>query len=434
MAGYGWGKRGNRGVVARDLFAHCVAIWDGGRPHVLLRVDVAGIPRDVHLAIRDQIVADGAVASADFLISLSHTHSGPQIGDTHVDPYIGMGLDDADIFAVEGSTGLFVELMVALIRDTVAAATVDVTLDYAEGDVQLGFNRVGLPPLLTRIPVLLARQVDTRDPVFLLFGYACHPVSRGNDEAFDSDYCGFAAQVISAGLGAPALFLQGTAGDQEPDGPHVPNQVEVLGRRLADAVLALLDQGPFTPVTGPITSALVEIDLPFAVDVADPAVLAELAGKYQHRLDAPETTFYARRHAEVMLKEIHDGRVARSIPMPVQRWRIGNLTVVALAHEVLAGYDERIRELVVDGPVWVLGYANETSCYIPEDRTLQAGGALHEGYEAGWNGGDPRIVGDGSNMMVYGWPAPLAWADDDADPAAPSTQRLVLDAVRQVLA
>jgi hypothetical protein len=344
-----------------------------------------------------------------------------------------MGLDDADVFAVEGSTGLFVELMVALVRDTLAAATVDVTLDYGESDVRLGFNRVGLPPVLTRVPVLIARRADNDDPVFLLFGYACHPVSRGNDEAFDSDYCGFAAELISARLGVPALYLQGTAGDQEPDGPHVPNQVEVLGERLADAVLALVDQGPFTRVTGPISSALVEADLAFAVDVRDPDVVAELADKYQHRLDAPETTFYARRHAEVMLKEIHDGRLATSIPMPVQRWRIGNLTIVALAHEVLAGYDERIRELVVDGPVWVLGFANETSCYIPEDRTLEAGGALHDGYEAGWNGGDPRITGDGSNMMVYGWPAPLAWAADD-DPATPSTQRTVLAAVRHVLA
>lgn len=44
------------------------------------------------------------------------------------------------------------------------------------------------------------------------------------------------------------------------------------------------------------------------------------------------------------------------------------------------------------------------------------------------------IVGDGSNMMVYGWPVPLAsTSDDDGDAAAASTQRTVLAALRQVL-
>jgi hypothetical protein len=266
----------------------------------------------------------------------------------------------------------------------------------------------------------------------VLFGYACHPVARGNDEAFDSDYCGHAARLISARLATPALFFQGTAGDQEPDGPHVPSQVEALGANLAAAVLDVVDNGPLTPVTGPIATASIEACLPFAVDLCDPDVIAELEGKYKHRLEAPETTFYARRHAEVMLRQIHGGRLPTSIPMPIQRWRLGGLTIVALAHEVLAGYDGRIRELA-DDPVWVMAYANETGCYIPEDATLQAGGLLHEGYEAGWNNDDPRITGNATNMMVYGWPAPLASAPDGAGQDVNSTQRAVLDAVRQLL-
>jgi neutral ceramidase len=434
MAGYGWGKRGNHGVVARDLFAHCVVIRHGGRPCVLLRVDVAGIPRDVHQAIREQVVTDGTVASADFLISLSHTHSGPQIGCTHVDPYIGMGLDPADVEAVNGSTGLFVELMVELVRTAVAKDTVEVTLQYAEGDVRLGHNRVDLPPVLTRVPVLLARRVDTGDPAAVLFGYACHPVARGNDQAFDSDFCGHAAQEVARRLGVPALYFQGTAGDQEPDWPHDPDQVEVLGGMLADTVLDVIKHGPFTSVTGPISTALVEAALPFAVDLSDPDVVAELALRYQLRFNSPQTTFYARRHAEVMLRLIDGDRLPTSIPMPIQRWRFGSgLTIVALAHEVLAGYDTRIRDLV-DDPVWVMAFINEIGCYVPEDETLEAGGALHDGYEAGWKDGDQGIVGDGSNMMVYGWPVPLASTSDDTDPVAPSTQRTVMDAVRQVLA
>src|SRR5688572_19379445 len=138
MVGYGWDRRGNHGDVARELYAQCVVIHDGGRPHVLLRVDVAGIPRDVHQAIRQRVVAGGVVASDDLLISYSHTHSGPQIGCTHVDPYIGMGLNEADIEAVRGSTDLFVDVMVELVDKAVAKETSQVRLGYAEGGVTLG--------------------------------------------------------------------------------------------------------------------------------------------------------------------------------------------------------------------------------------------------------------------------------------------------------
>jgi neutral ceramidase len=432
MVGYGWGRRGNYGAVARDLYAQCVVIHDDGRPHVLLRVDVAGIPRDVHQAIRQRVVAGGLVASEDFLISYSHTHSGPQIGCTHVDPYIGMGLNDADIDAVRGSTDLFVDLMVELVDKTVAKETSQVSLGYAEGDVELGVNRVGLPPVLTRVPVLLARHVADDTPAFVLFGHACHPVARGNDQTFDSDFCGFAAQAISAQLGVPALFFQGAAGDQDPEQPHRPDLVDTLGQMLADEVLDVVDHGVFTPVTGPIDTRLIEVELPFAVDTGDPAVVADLAAAYLDRFGSPATPAYARRHAEVILRQINGDGLPTSIPMPVQRWRFGGLTVVALAHEVLSGYDLRIRTMA-DGPLWVMAFANEIGCYIPEDATLRAGGLLHNGYEAGWNNNDPRLAGDASNMMVYGWPAPLAFAADDTDPTAVSTQRIVLDAVRQVL-
>lgn len=437
MVGYGWDPRGNDRTVARELFAQCVVIHDAGRPHVLLRVDVAGIPRDVHQAIRQRVVAGGLVASRDFLISYSHTHSGPQIGRTHVDPFIGMNLDDADIDAVLGSTGRFVDTLVDLVGATVGSPTSRVTLDYAEGDVRLGVNRVGLPLVLTRVPVLLARRVDDGGPEFVLFGHACHPVARGNDRTFDSDFCGFAAEVISERLGAPALYFQGAAGDQDPAQPHHPALVDTLGQLLADEVLDVVEHGVFTRVTGPIDTTLIEVELPFAVDTGDLAVVADLAVLYRDRLELPAAFAYARRHAEVILRQIDGDGLPTSIPMPVQRWRFGEaddgLTVVAMAHEVLSGYDPRIRAMV-DGPLWVMAFANEIGCYIPEDATLRAGGSLNNGYEAGWNNDEPRLAGIASNMMVYGWPAPLAFAADDTDPDAVSTQRIVLDAVRRVLA
>jgi hypothetical protein len=429
MGGYGWIPRANRGVVARELRAQCFVIHDGGGPHALLRVDVVGIPREVHQEIRRRVLAADAIASSDFLISCSHTHSGAQIGATHIDPYIGMDLQPADIEAVTGSTDMFIDTVVDLVHTAINAEPIPVTLGYAEGQAKLGFNRVGLHDVITDVPVLVASRVEDGSPAAVLFGYACHPVSRGNDQSFDSDFCGFAAQAITNTLAVPAMFFQGTAGDQEPDGPHNPGKVVQLGTELAQAVIDVLDGGDFTPVAGPIDTRLTEVELDFAVDLTDPVVVAELEAKYQDRLDDPRTTPYARRHAEVILGQIADHRLPTSIPMPIQRWRFDGLTIVALAHEVLAGYHVRIKGLI-DTPLWIMAYANETGCYIPDDATLLSGGDLHAGYEAGWTD-DPRIVGDATNMMVYGWPAPLAPTVAGARPT--STENVVMAAVRAAL-
>jgi neutral ceramidase len=437
MGGYGWVPRGGRnGGVARHLRAQCMVIHDGDRPHVLLRVDVPTIPRVVHQTIRERVVSDGLVASNDFLISVSHTHSGPQIGCTRPDPFIVMGLTPADIVAVNGSTEVFVDALVELVRTAVNSDTVEVNLAYAEGDVQIGFNRIEGPDVLTGVPVLVARRTGDDAVCAVLFGYSCHPVSRGNDETFDSDFCGHASELVSERLGVPAFFFQGTAGDQDPEIPHGPDKVGQLGEKLADAVVDVVDNGAFTPVTGPIVSMYTEIELPFVVDLSRPEVQAELIGKYQARLDSAETTEWARRHAIVMLDQLKNGRTPTGVPMPVQRWRFDGLTILALGHEVLSHYHVAITELV-DSPLWIMGYANEVECYIPGDETLWAGVDVHIGYEAGWTD-DPLITGDATNMMAYGWPAPLASSPRDlprdGDGSPGSLQRTVMDAVRQILA
>ena len=63
---------------------------------------------------------------------------------------------------------------------------------------------------------------------------------------------------------------------------------------------------------------------------------------------------------------------------PVQLVRFGNdLCIVALAHEVVVDYSLRLkRELAEPGgpAIWVAGYSNVCSGYIPSRRVLREGG------------------------------------------------------------
>jgi hypothetical protein len=70
-------------------------------------------------------------------------------------------------------------------------------------------------------------------------------------------------------------------------------------------------------------------------------------------------------------------------PYPVQVARFGEaLTVVALGSETTVDYSLRLKkELGSSAPVWVAGYSNDYTGYVPSLRVLKEGG-----YEAqaGW--------------------------------------------------
>jgi neutral ceramidase len=430
MGGYGWGPRGNHGAIARRLRAQCLVIWDDGVPKVLLRADLISVPRDVHQFIRGTLVDEGLVARDDFLLVASHTHSGALYGDIRPDPYIMMNLNQADIDAVNGTTWLITDALVQLVRDTIDLERSEVTLSYAEGEANIGYNRVGLATVLDTVPVL---RVDTTggDLFAVVFGAACHPVSRGKDEVFDGEFPAVASELIENQLGVPALFIQGACGDQEAHDPHIPATTENLGTILGQEVVNVIGNGGFDEVTGPVQTTMTEIDLPFQVDTADPDVQEMLRDKYEARRNALNPLDANWRHADVMIKLIDDGELPTSMAMPIQRWRFGGLSVIALAHEPLSAYHVNLRDAFA-GNLWVMGYANECEGYVADNDTLRSGGNLHDGYEAGWNEGDDTIAGFGCWTISYAWPVPLKFSEGDT-PDPGTTERIVMDACLDLL-
>jgi hypothetical protein len=449
MGGYGWDPRGAspdpnvNHVPHRPLTAHCLAIHDGGSKNVILRLDVVSIPRDVHLEIRRRVVDElGLVGDSDFMIVSSHTHSGPFIGDTHPDPVVIMGLAPADVDAINNSTWMFIGLVVELVKRTVEEAPIPAKLAYAETTADIGNNRCGLPEVIDVVPVLTVRAASDDTLLCILFGAAAHPVCRKRDNVFDSEYCGAAAEFIEQRLGAMAFFFLGTAGDQEAYHDDSVDQPAVLGARLADAVVDLVENGQFDAVTGPISTELIEVTLPFWIDNDDPDNVAVLRQKYVERTHGPNTPgwdgYAELRHARIMIEKIDNGTLESNVPMPIQCWKFGSgLTILALAHEVVGIYHVLIKEYaeqIGTGNLWIMGYANEVQCYVPSDQLLWAGEDIRYGYEAGWNQGDEWIAGYGSGQLAYGWPSPFRPSPPGTHPASPdSTESIVLTACEGLL-
>jgi hypothetical protein len=86
------------------------------------------------------------------------------------------------------------------------------------------------------------------------------------------------------------------------------------------------------------------------------------------------------RKAELLLQELEKtGSINAKYAYPVQGVQFGDdLTLVALAGEVVVDYSLRLKREVTGAPLWVAGYSNDVFGYVPSVRVLKEGG-----YEGG---------------------------------------------------
>jgi hypothetical protein len=219
-------------------------------------------------------------------------------------------------------------------------------------------------------------------PAVILFGYACHATTLSGYE-WSSDWPGFAAEAIEAAHpGATAMFVAGCGADQNPIPRRTVEHAKTWGRQCADGVEAAL-KGELKPVTGPLTLAYREIELPFG------ALPARAALEQQKTSKDPKDRYIARRAALLLERLERDGRLPEQYPYPIQRWQFGSgPTMVLLGGEVVVDYSLRLKKELGPG-VWPVAYANDVMAYIPSKRVLDEGG--YEGATAMIYYGQPTV-------------------------------------------
>ncbi|WP_086663198.1 hypothetical protein [Lentzea kentuckyensis] len=428
MGGYGWNvDRRSDGNIANDLKVRCAIITSpqGGRV-VFMQVDVISIPKPVYDDILGRLIDLGVVDSArNFVLSQSHTHAGPMVG-AKPDPYVLLGSDRAPSVTQAYTRDHFIPFVVRIAQEAHAKALVDVTLGYAEGFAEIGYNRRGLAWAPRDVPVLVARRADNYDLFAVLAGHACHPVcSPHGHTSLDADYCGYAMDEVEKRLGATkvlVMFFQGAAGDINPMGPDQggppqgPEMTRFAAERLVSAIVATVRNAAYNPLYGPITTSIQNVPLPYAVDFGNATEVQELRTKYEARKDEPDgdEAGTGRRHARRMLAELDAGNRPGSLPMTIQKIDLGGLTILTMSHEVLSGWHVGTKnKWAANGrttPLWVMAYANHIDGYVPAFDLLSKGGADETGWE-----GDPEVPAPGKFAHSYSLIAPLKAGDSHTD-------------------
>ena len=364
MAGYAGRKKPSEGKL-QELYAKALALEDAkGNRFVFVTTDLIGILPSLRTRIEEKAAASFQLPPQSLLLNASHTHSGPEyrIRSSH------------EKEAQEYTTFLESQLM-----KVIAAALQDMKpAKISWNRARCGFamnRRLPTPkgyqnspnpdgPVDHEVPALQVLSMEDQARA-VLFGYACHNTCLGDYE-FCGDYAGYAQEYLQQNRpGFVALFMNGCSGDQNPyprrsdvvPGVSAVDLAKMHGRSLANAVEVAM-QVPKRPITGSIRAAYEKVSLDYAPE----------------KKRAP-----------------HD--------YPVQVARFGDaLTVVALGSETTVDYSLRLKkELGQDTPVWVAGYSNDYTGYVPSLRVLKEGG-----YEAqaGWaEDVEERIIGKAHELF-----------------------------------
>lgn len=390
MAGYAARKHPSEGTV-HPLWAKALVIEDQrGQRAVIVTTDLIGLVREVCDKIGTRVKEQTGIERERIVLNSSHTHCGPVVlGCADIAHHM-----QPEHVAAAARYRDELEAKIAKLIEQACASMQPAKLAFGEGKATFAMNRRKVRaqgysispnpegPVDHVVPVLLVSDENDR-PLAVLFGYACHNTTLGGDfYLYNGDYAGFAQIELEAKHpGITALFMIGCGADSNPQPRGELKYAEEHGRELAAAVDQVLSE-KLDPVRGPISVAFERVHLPFV----DPPTREELEKR------RGEGNVYQQRLTELLLERIAKlGKVDDSYPYPVQVVRFGDdLTIVALAGEVVVDYVLRLRKELDSKRLWVAGYTNEVFAYVPSERILAEGG-----YEGG------------GAMVYFGWHGPF---------------------------
>lgn len=407
LAGYGT-RRPPDGKL-HDLWMKALALEDAdGNRVVLITSDFQGVPKMMSDRVFAKVEEKFGLSRADIMLTFSHNHCGPRLGDDLVDYY---PVDQQQVELVMEYTDLMVDGSVELVGQALADLA-PARLEMGEGQAAFAVNRrnnreADVPDLLARGEPLVG-PVDHSVPVLtvtrphgkleaILFGYACHPTTL-SFQTWCGDYPGFAQlELEEAHPGTTAMFVNTCGGDQNPLPRRTVELCEKYGHMLAAGVEEAIQQ-PLKPVSVGVRTAFELVELAY-----ENVVTREELGD---RID--DSNAILARWAARMIKKLDEGESFEdAYPYPIHAWQLGDeMLVIGMGAETVVDYALRFKQEFGEG-TWVMGYADDMIAYIPSRRVWEEGG-----YEGGYR------------LYEYGRPA-FRWAGDIEDRIAESVHRLV---------
>lgn len=390
LSGYGPGsiERVSTGVHT-PLAASVLVVSDGETAVALVSLDLLNVTREFTTEIR-QRVADLGLAAVT--LAATHTHSAPYVpGELlEVNPLLSYGADTSAY--VDDA----IDATVAAIReahDALEPATLRV--GRAE-NVDAVWNRRGDGPVDPELLVLLVSGESGTETV--LFNYACHPTcTKPFSTLVSSDWPGTVYDVVRSETGADVLFVNGAAGDVNPQDSRKSRSIEAaneymeaVGRDIGETVLAAVDDARETaPLAGSLS--VFRRDLPLSKrDLAPRAKLEAEYASLTAEIDAhggddvapefqalpgddPRNGLLLDRWYVEEDRQLHDigwDEYDTSLTLI----EIGNLAILTVPAEIHAQHGLDFKATADSERLLVAGYADDYVGYLPTETAFPNGG------------------------------------------------------------
>lgn len=375
MSGYGV-ERYARGTY-KPLKSQVLALRDaGGNTGLFVANDVIAFDRVFVEAVRRRVIKKYGIPGENVMLVASHTHWGPQVA---IDGIFSAGgpnvwytgwLEDKIMEAVDKALSALSPASVQYtsfdFRDIACNRRLRVN-----GEILMRPNPEG--SFDGNTPVIRIRR-DKAPGQIIMVGYSSHVTGSGGIELWSPGYPGAMRDYIAAKLpDAKAMFVQGVGGDAKigykdsETGKFVfstdTTHSRQAGEALAKVVLHHLKSDKFVNLEGKLKCSLSRGQLSFGKHWPKEEIDSVAYSKSRNYLT------WSARQALVF------PYAAEKFPYEVQVWKLGNeLTIFGMEDEVCSPWGQVLRSMAKTPYAMVAGYANNTTCYIPDSKMIDEGG------------------------------------------------------------
>ncbi len=221
----GYGPRQSTAVHDR-IFHRIVLMHDGMTEFALVSTDVCVFSPTVYDETAQRLRNETGIAPVNFWWTVTHTHSGPEVGPPGLYAVLLKGRSDHPVdteYTSEIESKLIAGIKEARSKLEPARLTMGTGRAMAninrrardvDGRISLGLNPDG--PVDRQIGLIRVERTDG-SPLALIANYAMHgTVLNGKFTEISGDAQGIVADYVEKKIGAPMLYINGAAGNIAP--------------------------------------------------------------------------------------------------------------------------------------------------------------------------------------------------------------------------